>query len=384
MSDKICRWGILGTAEIARKNWHAIRNAPNCSLTAVASRDLAKCQRFVAECQRHAPCDPPPRCYGSYEQLLADDAVDAVYLPLPTGIRKPWAIRAAAAGKHVLSEKPAGANAADVSEILEACRQHGVQFMDGVMFLHSRRMDRIREVLDDGESIGQVKRIASHFTFAAPEQFFDRDIRADSRLEPLGCLGDLGWYNIRFALWVMNGKLPTKVCAHILAERAGRGSPAPVPTDFSAELFFADGVSASFYCSFLAENQQWANVGGTKGFLHVPDFVLPYYGSEAAFEVSNDLFTIAGCDFNMEQHTRRVAEREYSNRAENAQETNMFRKFAELALSGRPDASWGEMVLRTQQVLDACLQSARSDGRGQELPTLVALSNEFGQSGGTP
>jgi len=140
MQKAICRWGILGTAEIARKNWQAIRNAPNCSLTAVASRDLDRCRGFISECQRHAYIDPPPLACGSYEELLVSDVVDAVYIPLPTGIRKPWVIRAAEAGKHVLVEKPVGVTSEDVREILAACRQNGVQFMDGVMFMHSRRI----------------------------------------------------------------------------------------------------------------------------------------------------------------------------------------------------------------------------------------------------
>jgi predicted dehydrogenase len=366
LGQRKCRWGILGAADIARKNWQAIWNAPNCSLTAVASRDLDKCRRFVAACQRHVPFDPPPCTCGSYEELLAREDVDAVYLPLPTVVRKSWAILAAEAGKHVLIEKPAGATAADVRDVLEACRRNNVQFMDGVMFLHSRRLDRIRAVLEDGESVGQIKRITSQFSCGVPSEFFERDIRVNSGLEPSGCLGDLGWYNIAFTLWLLGWRLPSRVCGHVLAEHARHDSPAPVPTDFSAELFFAGGVSASFYCSFLAETQQWANVGGTKGYLYVPDFVLPYYGSEAAFEVSNAVFSAVGCDFNMEDHTRRVAVREYSSGAENAQETNMFRRFAELALSGEPDSHWGEIALKTQQVLDACLQSARSDGRPVE------------------
>src|SRR5580692_11082825 len=155
MSQTICRWGILGTAEIARKNWLAIRNAENCSLWAVASRDIERSRRFIADCQRHAPFDPPPQAFGSYEELRASDKVDAVYVPLPTGIRKEWLIRAAEAGKHALSEKPVAATAGDVEEILAACRRNGVQFMDGVMFMHSRRLDRLREVLSDGESIGR-------------------------------------------------------------------------------------------------------------------------------------------------------------------------------------------------------------------------------------
>jgi len=362
MQKAICRWGILGTAEIARKNWQAIHNAQNCSLTAVASRDLDRCRWFISECQRHVSFNPPPRACGNYEELLASDDVDAVYIPLPTGIRKPWVIRAAESGKHVLVEKPVGASSQDVREILAACRQSGVQFMDGVMFMHSRRLESIRKVLTDGQSVGPLKRITSQFTFSAGSEFFASNIRTNDKLEPLGCLGDLGWYNIRFTLWAMNWELPAKVTGRILAEHRRPDSPAAVPTEFSAELFYAGGVSASFYCSYLAEIQQWANLGGTKGFLYVPDFVLPRYGAEVAFKVSSPIYNVTGCDFNMEEHTRRFAVREYANSAENSQETNMFRRFAELALSGQPDHCWGEMALKTQQVLDACLQSARSGG----------------------
>jgi predicted dehydrogenase len=368
MQRTICRWGILGAANIARKNWQAIRRASNCSLTAVASRDLDRCRRFVGECQQHVPFDPPPQALGSYEELLASDAVDAVFLPLPTGIRKLWAIRAAEAGKHVLVEKPVGATAEDVREILAACRQNGVQMMDGVMFMHSRRMEEIRKALADQQSIGTLKRITSQFTFGAASEFFTSNIRTHGQLEPLGCLGDLGWYTIRFTLWVMNWQLPTRVTGRILAEHRRPDSPTAVPTDFSAELFFAGGVSAAFYCSFLSEIQQWANLSGTKGFLHVPDFVLPWHGGEVAFNVSNPVHTITGCDFSLEEHPRRFAVHEDSSTTENSQEANMFRRFAELALSGKPDASWGEMALKTQQVLDACLRSARAGGEAIELP----------------
>ena len=248
------------------------------------------------------------------------------------------------------------------------CRQNGVQFMDGVMFMHSQRMESMRNILADGHSIGPLKRITSQFTFGAASEFFASNIRAHGLLEPLGCLGDLGWYNIRFALWAMNGELPARVTGHILAEHRRPDSPVAVPTDFSAELFFADGVSAGFYCSFLAEIQQWAHLGGTKGYLYVPDFVLPWHGAEVAFTVSNPVHNVLGCDFNMEEHSRRVTVPEDSNSTENSQETNMFRRFAELAISGQPDPSWGEMALKTQQVLDACLQSARSGGGIIDLP----------------
>ena len=266
MQQTTCRWGILGAAEIARKNWLAIRNASNCSLTAVASRDLDRCRRFIGECQQLVPFDPVPLSFGSYDELLDCDAVDAVYIPLPTGVRKPWAIRAAEAGKHVLVEKPVGVNSQDVREILVACRQNGVQFMDGVMFQHSRRMEKIRSILDDGQTIGKLTRITCQFCDGeAASESFAGNIRANSTLEPLGCLGDLGWYTIRFILWTMNWELPTRVAGHILAEYRGPGSPAAVPTDFSAELFFADGVSASFYCSFLGPDPAMGEHGGNEG-----------------------------------------------------------------------------------------------------------------------
>lgn len=367
MNRTVCRWGILGAADIARKNWQAIRHAENCTLAAVASRDAQRCRQFVRKCQDHVPFDPPPDACESYEELLARDDVDAVYLPLPTVPRKRWAIQAAEAGKHVLAEKPVGATAADVREILEACRRNSVQFMDGVMFMHSRRLKAMRRVLDDGASIGPLKRITSAFTFGAGEPFFAANIRTTSDLEPLGCLGDLGWYCIRFTLWAMNWRLPAKVCGHILAEHRRPDSPSPVPVDFSAELFFPHGVSAGFHCSFLAEIQQWAVVGGERGSLFVNDFVLPHFGSEAVFQVSNPVFRIDGCDFNMEDHTRRLAVPEYSNAAPDAQESNMFSTFAALALSGKPDAHWAEVALKTQQVVDACLASARSGGRIVEV-----------------
>jgi predicted dehydrogenase len=254
-----------------------------------------------------------------------------------------------------------------VEEILAACRKNNVQFMDGVMFMHSHRLDAIRHVLDDGESVGEIKRITSQFSFRAPEDFLKDNIRMHSDLEPLGCLGDLGWYNLRFSLWVMNEQLPKAVCGRMLSEHAAPGSPESVPTEFSGELIYPDGVSVGLYCSFLTEHQQWANVSGTKGYLQVNDFVLPYFGPEVSFDVSNAVFDLQCCDFNMEEHTRRVSVREYSNSAANCQETNLFRNFAALALAGQPDPKWGDITMKTQKVLDACLRSAREGGRIIEL-----------------
>ncbi len=363
MSGPLCRWGILGTAHIARKLWKAIRNAGNSALVAVASRDRERARRFIEECQADVPLSPAPVPCGTYQELLDRNDIDAVYIPLPTGIRKEWVLHAAQAGKHVLCEKPCAITSADVRAMLDACRDNRVQFMDGVMFLHSQRLPLLRQTLDDGQSIGTVRRISSQFSFKASDDFLTTNIRASNRLEPLGCLGDLGWYNIRFSLWVMNEQLPERVTGRLLAEHEAGGGP-PVPMEFSGELFFPGGASASFFCSYRTGNQQWATVSGTHGSLRVEDFVVPFFGNEVGFEVNAPVFRVRSCcDFNMESHPRRLAVHEYSNGRPNAQETNMIRTFARIVLSGPLQPQWGEQAQATQQVVDACLGSAQQDGK---------------------
>jgi predicted dehydrogenase len=357
----VCRWGILGTADIARKNWKAIRAAGNSTLTAVASRSEARAKQFIDTYQADVHFAPAPVPVGGYDELLRRADVDAIYIPLPTGIRPEWVIKAANAGKHILCEKPCGPTSAEVRAMLDACTKHKVQFMDGVMFMHSGRLPILRKVLDDGESVGAIRRITSQFSFQAPPEFMQNNIRVSNDLEPLGALGDLGWYNLRFTLWAMKYRMPERVSGRILAEH-GTGK-VPVPTEFSGELFFSGEVSASFYCSFLTQIQQWAHISGTRGSISLQDFVLPYYGAEAAFEVSQPASAKLGCTFRMEQHIQRYASRECSEGVPGAQEVNMIQKFSEIVLSGKTDPAWGEIALKTQLVLDACLQSAREGGK---------------------
>lgn len=367
MDKPLFRWGILSTAQIARKNWKAIRNSQNGIITVVASRTPERSRRFVAQCQAEAPFAAPPRAVGSYEDLLAADEVNGVYIPLPTGIRKEWVLRAAQAGKHVVCEKPCAVSVRDLVEMLEACRRHRVQFMDGVMFMHSRRLELMRNVLNDGQTIGQVRRINCGFSFNTPEESFNSNIRARSQLEPHGCLGDLGWYCIRVALWAMDWQLPRRASGRVLCESRGHSGQAPVPTESSGELFFEGGVSASFYCSFITQLQQWLNISGTRGCLQVPDFVLPFFGCEAAFETRQPAQRIQGCDFNVGPNTRRWAVGEYSNSHPGAQESNLFGHFARQVQSGRLSRAWPEMALKTQQVMQACRQSSLAGGEVVEL-----------------
>jgi len=361
MNSRTCRWGILGAAFIARKNWQAIRDAGNATLVAVSSRDLKRAQNLIAECQAGAPHVAVPEAMDSYDALLARTDIDAVYIPLPTGLRKEWVIRAAQAGKHVLAEKPAGVDAAEVVEIIAACERHRVQFMDGVMFMHGRRLNRLREVVD--RDVGRIRHIASQFSFLSDDEFQRSNIRAHGNLEPLGCLGDLGWYCLRFTLWAMNYASPVQVTGRIHAEtRQTAGSP-PVPLAFSGTLVFSDGVSASFYCSFNAANAQWAVVSGDQGLLQVSDFVLPFSGAQSRFSLTRSEFVIHACRFDMHEGHGIETLDEPSSNAPGSQESAMFQAFSQLVLSGKTDKHWPEVTLLTQRVLDACLHSARQGSK---------------------
>lgn len=337
------RFGILSTAQIGRKNWKGIWHSGNSVITAVASRDAQRSRQFIAECQKECPFDTMPTALGSYEELLASPNVDAVYIPLPTGLRKDWVLRAAKAKKHVLCEKPCGATVDEVREMIEACRQNHVQFMDGVMFMHNPRLDHIRNALNNGSPIGKIRRITSHFSFFAADGFRETNIRANNTLEPLGCLGDLGWYCIRFALWTMNWQLPREVSGRSVSQTGPDGSSRPVPFDFSAEMLFDGDVSSGFFCSFLTAYTNWVTVTGTKGYFRVPDFVHPAKSNNGAMEINGELSDDAVLD------------------PRDAQETNMARAFADQVFSGKLSDAWPDQALKTQIVTNACFDSARAN-----------------------
>ncbi|MCA9057099.1 MAG: Gfo/Idh/MocA family oxidoreductase [Planctomycetaceae bacterium] len=363
MSQSICRWGILSTAGIAKKNWHSIALSENAAVTAVASRSVEKAEAFIRECQASAPVPGEIAALGSYDELLARTDVDAVYIPLPTGLRTEWVVKAAEAGKHVMVEKPVGVTANDVRAMIQACDKAGVQLMDGVMFMHSSRMQAMRDALDDPNQIGEIRRITSLFSFCADDAWVNSNIRASSSLEPAGCLGDLGWYTIRITLWAMKYELPVEVRGRILFGAKRPDSPDDVPMEFQGEMHFRNGTSATFFNSFRTHHTQLVNVSGSKGYLQMNDFVLPYYGNNVEFEVASHQFVADGCRFSMERHSRTTSLPEYSNNARTAQETNLFRTFSQLVVEGRRDSFWPEVALKTQLVLDAALKSARNNGQ---------------------
>jgi len=339
-----------------------VRLSGNGTVAAVASQTAAKARRFIDECADECPMNGPVSAVGSYDELIASDEIDAVYIPIPTGVRKPWVLKAAEAGKHVLCEKPVAINAAEAKQMIDACAAAGVQFMDGVMFDHSDRLAELRRILKSEDVIGKLRRVYSHFSFAGDEEFRRSNIRTDSSLEPHGCLGDVGWYCLRLILWAAALRLPTHVTARTITPLKGQHSPGEVPGEFSAELQFDDGLSATFYCSFLTENQQTALLSGDRGYISLDDFVLPFYDAEAKWAHHHHLLEIENCRWNFRRHTTPRAIHEYPGGEPNAQEVKLFRRMSEIVLSGALDPHYGEVSLKTQQILDACRRSDVAGG----------------------
>ncbi len=362
MSKSECRWGIMSTANIARKNWKGIHLSGNGRVAAVASRSKAKAQTFIDECNTEFTSPQPAAALGSYEELLERDDVDAVYIPLPTGLRRDWVIAAAEAGKHVLVEKPVANNATDAQAMIDACDAADVQFMDGVMFDHSKRLAAVAESIADGSAVGNARRIYTQFSFCGDGEFQQTNIRTDSTLEAHGCLGDLGWYCIRFTLWAAQRKLPTRISARTITALRGADSDDEVPGEFSAEMQFQDGLSASFFCSFLTSNSQQVVVSGDNGYLTMDDFVLPMYDAEAVWKEHRHVLDIENCKWNFRRHDTKHAIHEFPGGEPNSQEVNMVRRMNDIAISGKLEPIYTELTIKTQTILDACRRSDAADG----------------------
>ncbi|MCO8121161.1 Gfo/Idh/MocA family oxidoreductase [Stieleria sp. TO1_6] len=363
MNKRPCRWGILSSAQIARKNWKAIELSGNGVVHGVSSRSVDRAEQFINDCQAEVAFDQRPKAYAGHQALLDDDQIDAVYIPMPTGSRKQWVIAAAAAKKHVLIEKPIAVNAADAQEMLDACNQNGVQFMDGVMFDHGKRIAAVCDQVTAGK-IGRLRRIQTHFSFTGDSEFQSANIRTDTTLEPHGCLGDLGWYCIRFILWANGFADPIQVSGRTITPLSRDDSDDSVPGEFAGELVFANGVTAGFFCSFLTANQQLATLSGDQGYLTLDDFVLPLYDSETSWQIHRHELAIDNCCWNFRRRSDWFHCDEYHSGQPNAQEVQMVRTFAKYVNSGQIDSSLADRAVQTQRILDAC---RRSDAMGGQL-----------------
>jgi xylose dehydrogenase (NAD/NADP) len=245
------RWGIVSTADINRKLLAGAAESPDVEVVAVGSRDLGRAQEFARDHRI-------PRAYGSYEELLADEEIEAVYIPLPNAMHCEWSIRAVEAGKHVLCEKPMSRHRADVERAFDAAERCDRLLSEAFMYRHHPQADRAKALVEEG-AIGELRLVRAVFSYA----LFDRDnIRLRPDMEG-GGLMDVGCYCVSGSR-LLAGE-PERVF--------GRAYVGPSGTDwvFAGSMAFPGDVLATFDCGTALLFRDELEAVGTEGALFLDD-----------------------------------------------------------------------------------------------------------------
>jgi len=246
------RWGILGTAEINRRALvHAFQHANGGELSAIASRDLDKATAFAKEYNI-------PRAYGSYDELLADPDIDAIYNPLPNHLHGVWSINAAEAGKAVLCEKPLAQDAPEAQQMLDTFKNRGVLLAEAFMYRYHPQIERILSLIAEG-AIGNIKVIDAGFTYLMSPEQHAFDIRTQPNMAG-GALMDVGCYCVSM-MRLVTGEEPIHATADAIWAESGTDDT------LVGTLRFPSGVLGHFDCGFLANFRNFVEVRGDGGRL---------------------------------------------------------------------------------------------------------------------
>src|SRR5690349_6847599 len=250
MTNRV-KWGVLGVANIAvKKVIPAMQAGESCDIMAIASRDLTRAQ--AAAQQLHIA-----RAYGSYEDLLADPEIEAIYNPLPNNLHVEWTTKAARAGKHVLCEKPIAMTANEASGLLQIREETGVKIQEAFMVLTHPQWVETLKLVREGR-IGDVCCVEGHFSYNNADPTNIRNIRNTGG----GGLMDIGCYMIFFSRLIFDAE-PTRVVSLVEKNPSTR-----TDTLTSALLEFPCG-HATFTCGTLIVPYQQVQIIGTKGRLEV-------------------------------------------------------------------------------------------------------------------
>ena len=258
MSKKV-RWGLLSTANINKALIGPLQQSERSELVAVASRNGAKAQEY-------ADTYNIPKAHGSYEALLADPDVDAIYNPLPNLLHREWTVKAAEAGKHVLCEKPLVTTLADFDQVMAAADRHAVVIFEAFMYLHHPQTRQALTLVREGR-LGHIQQINSWFHFyLAPENA--ANIRLNAALHG-GSLWDVGVYPNSLALMVANaagaGEAPREVYANQIVGESG------VDVAMRAQLTFANGLIAQISSGFRTPFREGAQIVGDQAMLYLQE-----------------------------------------------------------------------------------------------------------------
>jgi D-xylose 1-dehydrogenase (NADP+, D-xylono-1,5-lactone-forming) len=262
MSEAV-RWGILSTADINEKVLAGVQGSPAVDVVAVGSRSAERAQEF-------ASAHGIPRAHGSYQDLLANPDVEAIYIPLPNGLHVEWTLAALAAGKHVLCEKPLSPRAEEVERCFDAAERAGLVLSEGFMWRHHPQAERL-ESLVRGGAIGELRLVRAAFSF--PLDRFP-DVRWDAELDG-GALLDVGCYCVSGAR-LLAGAEPERVTGESVLADSG------VDSRFAGTLRFPGDVLAVFDCGFDIAPRDELEAIGSSGSLFLDD---PWHSAEPRIEL---------------------------------------------------------------------------------------------------
>jgi predicted dehydrogenase len=246
------RWGVMGAARINRRLIPGLKQASNAELIGIASRDQAKAE----EAARNYGA---PRIYTSYEALLDDPEIEVVYIPLPNSLHVEWAIKAAAAGKHALVEKPLALDPGDLTELEQVAKQAGVLVMEAFMYRFHPQQARVKELIASG-AIGEVQVVKATQAFVLGSDGYN--IRLDEEVGG-GATWDVGCYSVNVARYIFEAEPQA-----VYAEGSSRPG-AQVDTSVAAILDFSEGRRAVLDYSIDYGRRSTYEVIGTKGTLAV-------------------------------------------------------------------------------------------------------------------
>jgi xylose dehydrogenase (NAD/NADP) len=328
MNDKKLRWGVLGCANIARKSViPAIQVSETGYVRGIASRNGDTAREFATDLGIE-------HFYSSYQALLDDPDIDAVYIPLPNHLHYEWAIRAAEAGKHVLCEKPLALNAAQAEDMIQACDQAGVKLAEAFMYYHHPRYFRIKEIMQSGV-IGEIRGI--HGTFTFNNAHANENVRFHANMGG-GSLYDVGCYPIHAARYLL-GEEPTAVTTHAFFSSEHDN----VDMMASGLLEFSKGVALTFDCGMWADHRNTLEILGTKGRIQVPSAFVCRSNEQSKF--------ILRVEGNAQEEMADLAINQYVLQADD---------FGRSILLDKPMTLPSIDAVYNMKVLEACLESAKN------------------------
>ena len=263
--DTTVRWGIVSTADINRKVIPGAKASPKVELVGVASRAQDRAEQYASWWEI-------PRAYGSYEALLADADIDAVYISLPNTMHCEWSIKALEAGKHVLCEKPLSRHPEEVAAAFDAADRAGRLLSEAFMWRHNPQTTRLKELVDQG-AIGELRLVRSTFSYGL---YDESNIRLRTDVEG-GALMDVGCYTVSGSRFLAGE--PERVF--------GEAWYGPSGTDwvFAGTMRFPGDVVASFDCGTALPNRDELEAIGSEGSLFVDD---PWHCLSPGIELRRD------------------------------------------------------------------------------------------------